>query len=81
MMAIVLVAVGWLYVTVMMALAEATSPQGSMLGAVVTLVLYGLLPLGIVLYILMTPWRRQQRERAAMELGTNTPDEGSHSSC
>ena len=43
-----LVLIAWLYVTLMMALAEATSPTGSVLGAVVTFVLYGLLPMGIV---------------------------------
>jgi uncharacterized membrane protein len=46
-----LIALGWMYVVVMMALAEALGPGGSVLGAVVTLVLYGLLPLAVVLYI------------------------------
>ena len=36
----------------MMALAEALSTQGSVLGAVITFVLYGLLPLSLVLYVM-----------------------------
>lgn len=50
------VALGWLYVVLMMSLAEATSTSGSVLGAVFTFVLYGVLPLSIVLYILRK-WR------------------------
>jgi hypothetical protein len=48
----------------MMALAEALSPNGSVLGAVITFVLYGVLPLSIVLYILGAPMRRSARRRA-----------------
>lgn len=54
-----LVVIAWLYVTVMMALAEATSSTGSILGAIITFALYGLLPLSIVVYILGTPGRRR----------------------
>ena len=56
-----LVAIAWAYVVLMMALAEALSPQGTILGALFTLLLYGILPLGIVLYILGTPLRRRAR--------------------
>lgn len=59
-----LVAVAWAYVVLMMALAEAMSPQGTIVGALITLVLYGVLPLGIVLYILGTPQRRRARRAA-----------------
>lgn len=59
-----LVAIAWAYVALMMAAAEATSPQGSLLGALVTLVLYGVLPLGLLLYILGTPGRRRRRREA-----------------
>ncbi len=68
-----LVVIAWLYVTLMMAIAEATSPVGSVLGAIVTFVLYGLLPLGILVYILGTPGRkrrlrlREQAEQQAWE--------------
>jgi hypothetical protein len=59
-----LVAIAWLYVVLMMAAAEATSAQGTVLGAVFTLLLYGVMPLGIVLYVLGTPSRRRARLRA-----------------
>ncbi|GGH61574.1 hypothetical protein GCM10010975_25410 [Comamonas phosphati] len=59
-----LVAIAWLYVTVMMAVAEAAAPGGSWLGAFFTFALYGVLPLSIVLYILGTP-ARKRRLRAA----------------
>ena len=61
-----LVLIAWLYVTLMMALAEATSPTGSVLGAVVTFVLYGLLPMGIVGYILGTPARKRALRAKAL---------------
>ncbi|HOE41854.1 MAG TPA: hypothetical protein PLB25_09535 [Rhodoferax sp.] len=54
-----IVPIAWLYVTLMMALAEATSSQGSVLGAVITFVLYGVLPISIVVYIMATPARRR----------------------
>lgn len=56
-----LVAIAWIYVVLMMAVAEAMSPQGTVLGAVFTLLLYGALPLGIVLYLMGTPHRRRAR--------------------
>ena len=63
-----LVIITWLYVTLMMAVAEATSSTGSLLGAFFTFVLYGLLPMGIVAYILGTPSRKRAlraRDQAA----------------
>ena len=63
-----IVAVAWIFVVVLMAAAEATSTQGTLLGAFFTLVLYGALPLSIVLYVMGTPARRRARlasERAA----------------
>jgi hypothetical protein len=56
-----LVAIAWLYVTLMMALAEATHPDGTLLGAFVTLMLYGVGPLSLVLYLMGTPLRRKKR--------------------
>jgi len=55
-----LVALGWLYVALMMSVAEATHTNGSVLGATVTFVLYGLLPTGLLVYILGTPARRRR---------------------
>ena len=59
-----LIAIAWMYVVLMMAVAEATSPQGTVIGAFFTFLLYGLLPLSILLYILGTP-ARKRRLRAA----------------
>lgn len=56
-----LVAIAWIYVVLMMAVAEALSSQGTVLGAFFTFLLYGVLPLAIVLYILATPSRRRAR--------------------
>lgn len=58
-----LIAIAWGYVALMMALAEATSSQGSILGAVITFVLYGLLPISIVLYVLGSPARKATRKK------------------
>lgn len=59
-----LVAVAWLYVALMMALAEATHPTGTVLGAVFTFLMYGIAPLSIVLYLMGTPMRRRARLQA-----------------
>jgi hypothetical protein len=56
-----LIAIAWIYVVGMMALAEAVSPHGTLLGAFITLLLYGVLPLSLLLYILNTPHRRRAR--------------------
>ena len=71
-----LVAIGWIYVVLMMAVAEALAPNGSLLGALVTFVLYGLLPLALVLYLLATPARR--RALRAAEASAVQPDGGGH---
>jgi hypothetical protein len=54
-----LIVIAWAYVTLMMAVAEATSPTGTVLGAIITFALYGLLPMGILVYILGTPSRKR----------------------
>jgi hypothetical protein len=45
------VAAAWIYVVGMMAIAEAMSPVGSVLGALITFLFYGVVPLSIVLYV------------------------------
>ena len=62
-----LIAIAWMYVVLMMALAEALSAQGTILGALVTFLLYGCLPLSIVMYLLGTPMRRRARLAAEAE--------------
>jgi hypothetical protein len=59
-----LIPIAWIYVTLMMAVAEATNTNGTLLGALVTFVLYGLLPVGLVLYFMATPARRRARQAA-----------------
>ena len=59
-----LVALAWNYVVLMMALAEALAPQGTVLGAIITFMLYGVLPLSIVLYVMGSPMRRRARRKA-----------------
>jgi hypothetical protein len=71
-----LVALAWMYVVVLMTVAEATSSQGSVLGALFTFVLYGVLPLGIVLYLGGTPARRRARRAARAAALSGPPDGG-----
>jgi hypothetical protein len=74
-----LVVAAWLYVVVLMALAEGTAVNGSWLGATITLALYGLFPLAIALYLLNTPARRAARRRADASAATGLdPDGGGH---
>lgn len=73
-----LVAMGWMFVVVCMAAAEAASPVGTLLGALVTLLLYGLLPLSIVLYVMGAPARRRARKLAERLEVSAAPDGGGH---
>lgn len=59
-----IVAIAWMYVALMMAMAEATNPQGSVLGALITFLLYGVGPLALVLYLMGTSARRKARHAA-----------------
>lgn len=61
-----LVVIGWLYVALMMAAAEVLHPDGTVLGAAVTFVLYGLGPAALVAYLLGTPARRRARQAAEL---------------
>lgn len=54
-----LVLIAWLYVALMMAAAEATASNGTLLGALITFVLYGVLPAALVGYLLDSPRRRR----------------------
>jgi hypothetical protein len=75
---LLLVAVGWMYVVTMMAVAEAMAPTGTVLGAVFTFVLYGAGPLALVLYLLSTPARRRRRRAAEAAASAGAPDGGGH---
>lgn len=78
-MHIILVAIAWIYVVVMVAAAEAVAPNGTLLGAAFTIVLWGVLPLSVVLYILTTPARRRARlQRETLRGSSGAPDGGHH---
>jgi hypothetical protein len=55
-----LIAIGWLYVALMMGVAEATNSNGTVLGGIISFVLYGLCPVGLVLYLMGSPLRRKK---------------------
>lgn len=64
-----LVVIGWLYVVLMMSVAEASNTTGTLLGAIVTFFLYGLMPVALVVYLMRTPQRRKAiKRREALEL-------------
>ncbi|RZL65780.1 MAG: hypothetical protein EOP81_02875 [Variovorax sp.] len=69
-MLIHLVVIAWLYVVLMMAVAEATNTTGTVLGAIFTFVMYGLAPVTLVVYLMLAPARRRrlkEQELAAQE--------------
>jgi hypothetical protein len=68
-----LVAIAWIYITLMMAVAEAAHPQGSLLGALITFVLYGLAPLSLVLYLLNSPARRRKMKQETDAVAAHGP--------
>jgi hypothetical protein len=65
-----LVVIAWLYVVLMMSIAEATNTTGTLLGAIITFFLYGLGPVALVVYLMGAPARskaikkRNAEERA-----------------
>jgi hypothetical protein len=78
-----LIVIGWLYVALMMAVAEATNTTGTLIGAIFTFVLYGALPVSLVVYLIRTPARKRAikaREAAEsarrMAARSQAPDAG-----
>lgn len=74
-----LVVTAWLYVALMMGVAEANHPNGTLLGAVFTFVLYGVGPVALLIYLMGRPARRaarQAREAAAAAQASGEPDGG-----
>jgi hypothetical protein len=72
-----LVVVAWLYVALMMAVAEATHPRGGLLGAFFTFLLYGVGPVALLVYLMGRPARRkarQAREAAEAAAPSGEPD-------
>ena len=78
-----LVPIAWLYVALMMSVAEATNSNGTVLGAIFTFILYGLLPVGLILYFIGTPGRKRaiyareaaERQAAQSAQTTQVPEE------
>ena len=81
-----LVIIAWIYVVLMMSVAEATNTTGTVLGAIVTFLLYGVGPAALVAYLMGTPARnRANKKRRDDELAVHQaampsaePDAGSH---
>lgn len=78
-----LVVIAWMYVVLMMSVAEATHSAGTVLGALITFVLYGVGPVTLVVYLMRSPARRraikareaaQAAEAAAALTGAPAPD-------
>jgi hypothetical protein len=71
-----LIVIAWIYVVLMMSIAEATNSNGTLLGALVTFVLYGLGPVALVVYLMGAPARSKAiKKRAAQELAQQTATE------
>jgi hypothetical protein len=67
-----LVVIAWIYVVLMMSVAEATNTNGTLLGAIVTFFLYGVGPAALVAYLMGTPARKKAiKKREAEELAAH----------
>lgn len=82
-----LIVIAWMYVVLMMSVAEATHSTGTLLGALMTFVLYGVGPVALVVYLMGAPSRRKAiKAREAAEAAEATtlmpssfePDASSH---
>jgi hypothetical protein len=87
-----LIIIAWIYVVLMMSVAEATNSSGTVLGALITFVLYGVVPAALVAYLMSAPARnRAIKKRNAAEMARhvasqssaaasplNPPDSGGH---
>lgn len=58
-----IVAIAWIYVVLMMSITEQ-----SVIAGVMTFMLYGVLPLTVILYVMGTPERKRRRARAEKSL-------------
>lgn len=74
-----IVAIGWLYVAMMMGVAEATNTTGTVMGGIISFVLYGLAPVSLVVYLMGSPLRsravkaREAAEWVAQNAAINAP--------
>ncbi len=65
-----IVAIAWIYVVLMMSLTE-----HSVIAGVMTFLLYGVLPLAVILYLIDTPQRTRKR-RAAEKIPHDSSQSG-----
>ena len=61
-----IIPMAWLYVAMMMAVAEATHDNGTVLGGIITFLLYGLGPVLLVVYLMGSPARRKAIKASEM---------------
>ena len=73
-----IIPIAWLYVAVMMAVAEGASSNGSILGAVITLLLYGVLPVALMVYLMGSGSRRRRIQAPERSVAGVEPDAGGH---
>ena len=73
-----LVVIAWIYVVLMMSVAEATNSNGTLLGALITFLLYGVAPVTFVVYLMGAPARskaikkRTEQEQENRALATTS---------
>jgi len=66
-----IVTIAWIYVVLMMSITEE-----SVVAGVMTFLLYGVLPLAIILYLMGAPQRRRNRRKAEKLLREQTAQDG-----
>ncbi len=69
-----IVPIAWLYVAVMMAVVEANSTTGTLLGSIITFLLYGLMPVGLLVYLMSSSARKAARRARETEEGGETAE-------
>ena len=72
-----IVAIAWIYVTLMMSVAEANNTNGTLLGAIVTFIFYGILPTALLVYLMGTPQRNKVRKAKEADWATQKSPENS----
>lgn len=74
-----IIVIAWIYVTFMMSVAEATNTNGTLLGAIVTFILYGILPSALMVYLMGAPQRNKARKAKEAAWVTQKKTENSES--
>jgi hypothetical protein len=74
-----LIVIAWIYVVLMMSIAEATNSNGTLLGALLTFVLYGAGPVALVVYLMGAPARskaikKQQAQARAQHIAASSQE-------